>query len=158
MSVKVILRQSVPNLGEPGDVKEVTPGYFRNFLQPRGMAVEATKGQIAMLEATSSVREGQLAKSRERTSTVADRLEGVTLRIPVKVGEQGRIYGSVTNRDLAEALQTQANVEVDRHRIELRDPLKSIGVHSVPIKLEHGIEAQVAVELVPESESDSALA
>jgi large subunit ribosomal protein L9 len=158
MSVKVILRQSVPNLGEPGDVKEVTPGYFRNFLQPRGMAVEATKGHIAMLEATSTVREGQLAKSRERTSTVAGRLEGVTLRIPVKVGEQGRIYGSVTNRDLAEALQSQADVEVDRHRIELREPLKSIGVHSVPIKLEHGIEAQVAVELVPESESDSAQA
>lgn len=156
MSVKVILRQSVPNLGEPGDVKDVTPGYFRNFLQPRGMAVEATKGQIAALHATSSVRESQLAKSRERTNTVVDRLSEVTLRIPVKVGEQGRIYGSVTNRDLAEALQTQAGIEVDRHRIELRDPLKSIGAHSVPIKLEHGIEAQVAVELVPESEPDQA--
>jgi large subunit ribosomal protein L9 len=111
-----------------------------------------------MLQATSSVREGQLAKSRERSSSVAGRLDGVTLRIPVKVGEQGRIYGSVTNRDLAEALQSQADVEIDRHRIELREPLKSIGVHSVPIKLEHGIEAQVAVELVPESESDPAQA
>jgi large subunit ribosomal protein L9 len=156
MSVKVILRQSVPNLGEPGDIKEVNPGYFRNFLQPRGLAVEASKGQIAALQATSTAREGQLAKSRERTGGVVDRLADVTLRIPVKVGEQGRIYGSVTNRDLAEALQTQADIEVDRHRIELREPLKSIGVHSVPIKLEHGIEAQVAVELVPESESEEA--
>jgi large subunit ribosomal protein L9 len=156
MSVKVILRQSVPNLGEPGDVKDVTPGYFRNFLQPRGMAVEATKGQIAALRATSTVREGRLAKSRERTHSVVGRLEDVRLRIPVKVGEQGRIYGSVTNRDLAEALQTQADIEVDRHRIELREPLKSIGVHSVPIKLEHGIEAHITVELVPESESDQA--
>ena len=154
MSVKVILRQSVPNLGEPGDVKDVTPGYFRNFLQPRGMAVEATKGQIAALNATSSVREGQLAKSRERTNSVVGRLSEVTLRIPVKVGEQGRIYGSVTNRDLAQALKAQAGIEVDRHRIELRDPLKSIGAHSVPIKLEHGIEAHVAVELVPESEPE----
>ncbi len=156
MSVKIILRQSVPNLGEPGDVKDVTPGYFRNFLQPRGMAIEATKGQISALQATSTAREGQLAKSRDRTNSVVGRLEDVTLRIPVKVGEQGRIYGSVTNRDLAEALQAQANIEVDRHRIELREPLKSIGVHSVPIKLEHGIEAQVAVELVPESEPDQA--
>ena len=156
MSLKVILRQSVPNLGEPGDVKEVTPGYFRNYLQPRGMAVEATKGQVAALQATSSVREGQRAKSRERANTVVDRLANVTLRIPVKVGEQGRIYGSVTNRDLAEALHAQADIEIDRHRIELREPLKSIGVHSFPVKLEHGIEAQVAVELVPESESEGA--
>lgn len=156
MAVKIILRQSVPNLGEPGDVKDVTPGYFRNFLQPRGMAVEASKSQIAALHATSSAREGQLVKSRERTNSVVDRLGDVTLLIPVKVGEQGRIYGSVTNRDLAEALQTQANIEVDRHRIELREPLKSIGVHSVPIKLAHGIEAHVAVELVPESEPDQA--
>jgi large subunit ribosomal protein L9 len=120
------------------------------------MAVEATKGEIAALQATSSAREGQLAKSRERTNTVVDRLANVTLRIPVKVGEQGRIYGSVTNRDLAEALHAQADIDVDRHRIELREPLKSIGVHSFPVKLEHGIEAQVAVELVPESEPEEA--
>ncbi len=154
MSVKVILRQSVPNLGEPGDVKEVAPGYFRNFLQPRGMAVEANRAQMSALNATSSAREGQLAKARQRTSGVAEQLQGVTLRIPVKVGEQGRIYGSVTNRDLAEALKSQANVEIDRHRIELRDPLKSIGVHSVSIKLEHSIEAHVSVELVPDDQAE----
>lgn len=155
MTVKIILRQSVPNLGEPGDVKDVAPGYFRNFLQPRGLAVEASKGQIAALNATSSAREGQLARARERARGVADRLGDVTLRIPVKVGEQGRIYGSVTNRDLAEALKTQAEIEIDRHRIELHEPLKSIGAHSVPIKLEHGIEVKVAVELVPEAETEA---
>jgi large subunit ribosomal protein L9 len=153
MTVKVILRQSVPNLGEPGDIKDVAPGYFRNFLLPRGLAVEASKGQIASLQATSTVRAGQLAKAKERAGGLASQLGNVSLRIPVKLGEQGRIYGSVTNKDVAEALAEQAHIEIDRHRIELREPLRSIGVHSVPVKLEHGIEATVAVELVPESET-----
>lgn len=153
MAVKVILRQSVPNLGEPGDVKEVAPGYFRNYLLPRGMAVEATKGQVAALRATSSQRESQLTKSRQRTEGIAGQIREVTLRIPVKLGEQGRIYGSVTNKDVAAALAEQAHIEIDRHRIELREPLRSIGVHSVPIKLEQGVDVEVSVELVPESDA-----
>jgi large subunit ribosomal protein L9 len=152
MAIKVILKQDVPNLGQTGDVKQVTAGYFRNFLLPRGLAVEASESRLKSLQNVSSVRAGQLAKDKERTSIVAQQLTTVTVRIPVKLGEQGRIYGSVTNKDIAEALAAQADMAVDRHKIELREPLKAIGTHSVPIKLEHGVDAQVNVELVPEEE------
>lgn len=153
MTVKIILRQSVPNLGEAGEVKQVAPGYFRNFLQPRGLAVEATKSQLRSLEASQQVQAGQSAKRRARSGAVADQLEATTLRIPVRLGEQGRIYGSVTNKDIADALGEQAGISVDRHKIELREPLKSIGTHSVPIRLDRGVEASVTVDLVPEVEA-----
>ena len=153
MAVKVILRQNVPNLGEAGDVKQVAPGYFRNFLQPRGLAVEATQSQLKSLSSVSKAAAGQVAKSKQRSSELAGRIAEQPLRIPVRLGEQGRIYGSVTNKDIAEALAEQAGINLDRHKIELREPLKAIGSHSVPVKLEHGVDAHVEVELVPEGES-----
>lgn len=156
MAVKVILQQDVPNLGKAGEVKQVAPGFFRNFLQPRGMAVEATKGQINALQQQQHVSASKTAKAVERSDATARRLADTTLLIPVRLGEQGRMYGSVTNKDIAEQLQAQAGIQIDRHKVELREPLKSLGVHSVPIKLEHGIEAHVNVELVPESEPANA--
>jgi large subunit ribosomal protein L9 len=153
MSVKVILQQDVPNLGHAGDVKQVAAGYFRNFLLPRGLAVEASNANVSALNSNKKVRESQLTRARDSADAMARHLQGVTLHIPVKLGEQGRIYGSVTNKDIAEALQQQASVPLDRHRIELKEPLKTIGMHSVPVKLEHGVEGTVQVELVPESQA-----
>lgn len=152
MSVKVILKQDVPNLGHAGDVKQVTPGYFRNFLQPRGLAMEASSANVSALNSNKKVRESQVARAKESADAMARHLQDVTLHIPVKLGEQGRIYGSVTNKDIAEALQRQAAVPIDRHRIELKEPLKTIGMHTVPVKLDHGIDGTVRVELVPEGE------
>ncbi|HLJ68946.1 MAG TPA: 50S ribosomal protein L9 [Chloroflexota bacterium] len=152
MAVKVILKQSVPNLGEAGDVKQVAPGYFRNFLLPRGLAVEASASQLKALQNTASAAAGQMAKGKQRASELAGKIAEHTVRIPVRLGEQGRIYGSVTNKDIAEALAEQAGVTVDRHKIDLPEPLKAIGGHIVPLKLEHGVEARVNVELVPEGE------
>ncbi|MGI8826008.1 MAG: 50S ribosomal protein L9 [Chloroflexota bacterium] len=154
--VKVILRQDVPNLGSAGEIKQVAPGYFRNYLMPRGLAVEATKGQVRALESDASMRTKQKSRAKDQTSVVAERLEGQTIRIPVRVGEQGRIYGSVTNKDLSDALAQQADLTIDRHKIDLPDPLKSVGTHTVPVKLEHGVGAQIRVELVPEEESAQA--
>lgn len=150
MAVKVILRQDVPNLGQAGDVKQVAPGYFRNFLLPRGLAVEASKGELRALEAAGSVRAGQSAKSTERANALANQLGAINLRIPVRVGEQGRLYGSVTNKDIADALAEQAGMTIDRHKIELPEPLRSIGNHSVPVKLDRSVDATLNVELVPE--------
>jgi large subunit ribosomal protein L9 len=153
MSIKVILKQDVPNLGHAGDVKQVTPGYFRNFLQPRGLAMEASNANVSALNSNKQVRESQLARAKENADAMARHLQDVTLHIPVKLGEQGRIYGSVTNKDIAEALQQQAAVPIDRHRIELKEPLKTIGMHTVPVKLDHGIDGTVRVELVPEGQT-----
>lgn len=152
MAIKVILRQDVPNLGSTGEVKQVAPGYFRNYLLPRGLATEATAGQLKALENNTSSIAKAAARAKERAGTLAGQLGQTTIRIPVKVGEQGRLYGSITNKDIAQALSEQAGVTVDRHKIELREPLRSVGAHSVPVKLEHGVDATVNVELVPESE------
>jgi large subunit ribosomal protein L9 len=152
MAVKVILRQDVPNLGQTGDVKQVAPGFFRNFLLPRGLAVEASSSQLKQLEHQKTAHAGNVAKAREKAGDQANQLSGITLRIPVRLGEQGRIFGSVTNKDIAEALSEQAGVTVDRHKIDLEEPLKSLGTHSVPVKLEQGVDASVNVELVPEEE------
>lgn len=152
MAVKVILQQDVASLGKAGDVKQVTPGYFRNFLQPRGLAVEASKGELATLQVSAKVKNARQAKALTQADALARRLQDTTINIPVKLGAQGRMYGSVTNKDIAQQLASQANIEIDRHKIELREPLKSLGIHSVPIKLEHGVEAHVNVELVPEAE------
>src|SRR5947209_2839458 len=125
--VKVILQQDVPNLGNTGEVKQVAPGYFRNFLLPRGLAVEASKGQMRALNAVSDAQAGQKARARAQAGALAEQISSTTIRIPVRVGEQGRIYGSVTNKDIAEGLAQQLGVQIDRHKIELREPLKSLG-------------------------------
>ena len=150
MAVKVILRKDVPNLGTAGEVKQVAPGYFRNYLMPRGLAVEASKGNLKALQATSSVRAGQMERARDQMSALAQQIEALQLRIPVRLGGQGRIYGSVTNKDIADALSEQAGLTVDRHKIELGEPLRSIGVHTVGVRLEHGEEPSLRVELVPD--------
>lgn len=150
-TVKVILKQDVPSLGSRGDIKQVAPGYFRNFLQPRGLAVEATKGQIRSLETNTSNQAAQSARAKEQASGLAQQLESTPLQIAVRLGEQGRIYGSVTSKDIADELSARTGVTIDRHRIDLPEPLKSIGIHTVSIKVEQGVEAKVQVELVPEA-------
>lgn len=151
-NVNVILQQDVPNLGHAGEVKAVSPGYFRNYLLPRGLAREASQSNLKNLSSNKNVREAQAARAKESTDSLARHLQATTVTIPVKLGEQGRIYGSVTSKDIADAVQQQAAITIDRHDIDLKEPLKSIGVHSVPVKLGHGIEGHVQVELVPESE------
>ncbi|MBV9281956.1 MAG: 50S ribosomal protein L9 [Chloroflexi bacterium] len=152
--MQVILQRDVPDLGQAGEVKNVAPGYFRNFLMPRGLAIEASKGQMRALKVRSSSRTAQEDRARDHTSALARQLEELTLTIPVRLGEQGRLYGSVTNKDIAEALEAQGRHTIDRHKIELREPLKSLGVHTVPLKLEHGVEASLRVELVPAASAE----
>lgn len=151
-NVKVILQQDVPNLGNAGDVKQVSPGYLRNYLLPRGLAVEASQSNMQSLQSNKKVREAQAGRARSSADALAQHLRELTITIPVKLGEQGRIYGSVTNKDISEALAQQASVTLDRHRIGLKEPLRSIGVHEVPVKLDQGVEGQVRVDVVPEDQ------
>lgn len=154
--VKVILRQDVPNLGQTGEVKQVAPGFFRNFLLPRGLAVEASAGQLRVLNSSSSNKAAQTARTKVQTNALAQQIEATKITIRVRVGEQGRIHGSVTNKDIAEGLEQQAGITVDRHKIEMGEPLKALGPHSVPVKIESGIQAHVQIELVPEAEEAGA--
>ncbi len=151
--IKVILQQDIPDLGKAGEVKQVAPGYYRNFLLPRGLVIEASKGHMSTLHTHAKSDAAKNARAKQQADSLARQIQDVTIKIPVRLGEQGRIHGSVTNKDIAEQLATQAAISIDRHKIELSEPLKSVGIHSVPIKLEGGLEAHLRVELVPESET-----
>ena len=149
--MKVILRQDVPNLGQAGDSKEVASGYFRNFLQPRGLATEATAGRMKLQQARIVQASTRESKALEQSQKLAEDLAKVTLTFQVKVGDQGRMYGSVTAKDVADELKKTQGIEVDRHKVIIDEALRSAGEHTVTVKLDHGVEASLKLELVPES-------
>lgn len=149
--MKVILRQDVPNLGRSGEAHDVSAGYFRNYLQPRGLATEATSGRMRTQQVRVSHASTKEAREMEQTKQMAADLSELKLTFPVKVGSQGRMYGSITTKDVADELQRVKDVEIDRHKIVLGDSLRSLGEHTVTIRLDHGVDAEVKVELVPES-------
>jgi large subunit ribosomal protein L9 len=145
--VKVVLNKDVPNLGRTGDVKDVSPGYMRNFLVPQGLAVPATPSALKSLEA----RRSQIAKSHEKAradaEAVASRLAGVSLVFQVRVGEQNRLYGSITSKDIADELARAAEITIDRRDIDLPEALKTLGNYTVPVRLGHDVKAAINVTL-----------
>lgn len=149
--MKVILRSDVPNLGAAGEPHDVSAGYFRNFLQPRGLAVEATSGLMKTQQVKVSHASVKESREVEQTRHLAGELGEVTLSFPVKIGDQGRMYGSITTKDIADELKNVKNVDIDRHKIVLNESLRSAGEHSVTVKLDHGVEATLKLNLVPET-------
>jgi large subunit ribosomal protein L9 len=143
--MKVVLMQDVPNLGKAGEIKEVADGYGRNYLLPKGYAALATKGLIKQALERSEAQKKRDQKARAEAEQLAQRLNGQTIRFTVRVGELDRLYGSITNGDIAEKIQQQFNLEIDRRRIELGDPIKRAGVYSVPVRFSGGIEARLNV-------------
>ncbi|WP_029215537.1 50S ribosomal protein L9 [Kallotenue papyrolyticum] len=143
--MKVVLMQDVPNLGKAGEIKEVANGYGRNYLIPKGYAALATEGLIKQAQERAAAQRRREQKARAEAEQLAQRLNGQTLRFVVRVGELERLYGSITNVDLAEKIKEQFGVEIDRRRIDLGDPIRRAGVYSVPIRLAGDIEARVNV-------------
>ncbi len=146
--MKVILLEKIPNLGEIGAVVEVAPGYGRNYLIPQRKALEATKANITQFEQQRQRLALQQAKEKERAAALAARLAELTLTIAQRVGDSERLYGSVTNVHIAEALARQG-LEIDRKKIELPDPIKTLGTFEVPVKLHPEVTASLKVEVVP---------
>jgi len=143
--MKVVLTQDVPKLGKAGEIKDVSDGYGRNFLLPKGFATIATQGMVKQAQERAEAQRRKDAKLRSDAETLAQRINGQTLRFTVKVGELDRLYGSITNVDIADKLKEQMQIEVDRRRIELGDPIKRAGVYSVPVRLASGVEARLNV-------------
>ena len=143
--MKIVLTQDVPNLGKAGEIKEVADGYGRNYLLPKGYAAMATKGLIKQAQERAEAQKKRDVKNRSEAEQVAGRLNGQTVRFIVRVGELDRLYGSITNVDLAEKIQQQFGLEIDRRKIELGDPIKRAGVYSVPIRFGAGVEANLNV-------------
>jgi len=144
--VKVILRTDVAGLGEEGEVKDVAGGYARNYLLPGGMAMPATKGNLKVLEQQRSQIEVNQEQHRVEARALADRLVTMPLDFPVRVGEQGRLYGSITASDIAERLKSQG-VELDRRSIEVREPLRALGTYDVPVRVAHAVTGHITVTL-----------
>ena len=143
--MKVVLLQDVANLGAAGEVKEVADGYARNYLMPKGFATLATKGLIKQANERAEAQRKREFKARTDAEALSQRINGQTLRFIVKVGELDRLYGSITNVDIAERLGNQLGVEIDRRRVELGDPIKRAGVYSVVVNLGHGLEPRINV-------------
>jgi large subunit ribosomal protein L9 len=147
--MKVILKRDVKGLGREGDLKEVKDGYARNHLIPTGAAVLADLGAVRNWERHRDQREERDRALRSDAEATAARLGELAIQIGVKAGEKDRLFGSVTTRDIADRLR-ESGIEVDRHDIHLREPIKTVGEHQVRVHVMSGVEAQLRVEVVPE--------
>ncbi|HEX6644508.1 MAG TPA: 50S ribosomal protein L9 [Gemmatimonadales bacterium] len=147
--IEVILRDDVRSLGKAGELVRVKPGYARNYLLPQGLAYEATEGNRKRIAAESKARAARLATEKAGAEAFAATLGGLALTIPAKAGEEGRLFGSVTAQDIAEAIAA-AGHEVDRRRIELDQPIRTLGEHTVAVRLHPEVHADVRVTVVAE--------
>ncbi|HYQ80200.1 MAG TPA: 50S ribosomal protein L9 [Anaeromyxobacteraceae bacterium] len=148
--MKLILREDVENLGKGGELVEVKPGYGRNYLLPRGLAVMANPRNLREIEHQKQVAQAKAAKLRASAEALAKRLAETPLSLKRKVGEQDKLYGSVTAMDLAEAL-AQRGLSIDRRSIDLSEPIKTVGEFEVPVKLHHEVAGKVKVKVEPEA-------
>jgi large subunit ribosomal protein L9 len=149
MAVEVILRDDVPSLGKIGQVVRVKPGYARNYLFPRGLAVEANRKNLHVLEHQKRVINAKAERERKTAEGVARKLDGLKLTVPARAGEEGRLFGSVTNLDL-ERLLADKGFQVDRRRIELAEPIKQLGTYPVVIQVGRDVRATVELTVVAE--------
>ncbi len=147
--MEIILRQDYQGLGKTGDVVKVKDGYARNFLIPKGIAYIASKENKKRLENELKLKSWRVEKEKLAAEELAKKLANVSCTIPVQVGEEDKLFGSVTSQNIAEALAAQG-IEVDRRKIQLEEPIKSLGIYSVPIKLHPEVEATVKVWVVKE--------
>lgn len=150
MAAKLLLIEDVEDLGRSGDVVSVRPGFARNFLLPRGMAVVADKGALRMQARLQEAREKKAAEDRAEAEKIAAQIEGVSLSTVVKVDHEGHMYGSVSAHDIAELMQTQANIEVEKRLIGLKHPIKTLGTHKIAVKLKEGIVAHITLKVMSE--------
>lgn len=149
--MKVILTEEVPNLGAPGQVVEVAPGYGRNYLLPRKLAIEATKGNVKSLEHHRRTIEARQKKLAHSALAVGERVSATPITISARAGETGRLYGSVTSADIAQELQRAHGLEVDKRKIEIPEPIKVLGEHQVKVRLHRDVQVPLTVTVVAEA-------
>lgn len=152
--MKVILKEDVESLGRKGDVVEVADGYARNFLFPRALAVFASRGNLRSLEELRVALERERAKEKEEAEKLAWELEKLKVSIPVKAGEKGKLFGSVTSQDIAEAIEKLSSLKLDRRKVESAE-IKTLGKHRVKVHLYPEVVAELEVEVVAETKKAS---
>ena len=145
--MRLILRSDLAGLGKRGDIVEVADGHARNYLLPRGFAIRASDGAVTQAKAMRRARDLRDAADRESAQTIATTLVAKTITITAKAGSEGKLFGSVTAADVAQAIHDQANISIDRRKLHL-DPIKTVGTHSVSAKLHHDVEFPITIEVV----------
>lgn len=149
--IKVVLQDEVANLGQSGDVVRVRPGFARNFLIPRGLAAPATAGNLARVEELKSKAREQAAKQKSDAEELKKKLESVSIKIARQVGEENKMYGSVTSRDIEEAFEKTHGLRFDRKKLQLAEGIRTLGLSEVPLQLYSGVTAKLRVEVIKES-------
>jgi len=148
--MQVILRSDVPELGKRGDLIDVADGYARNYLVPKGLAMNATAGAAAQAAGMRRARDQRDAQDRAAAEALATTLVPKVITVAARAGSEGRLFGSVTAGDIAAAIEAQTNVQIDRRKLVLAEPIKSLGTHVVPAKLHADVEFPVTVDVVAE--------
>jgi large subunit ribosomal protein L9 len=148
--MRIVLRSDLATVGKRGDIVDVADGYARNFLLPKGHAIVATPGVTAQANAMRKSRDLKDARDREAGEQIARRLVPMVIRLQARAGsgDKAKLFGSITSADIAEAVEEQAKVTIDRRRIHLDEPIKSLGTHEVPVKLHSEVEFRVTVEVI----------
>lgn len=146
--MRVVLRTDLDSLGKRGDICDVADGYARNYLLPKGYAIAATRGVTAQANAMRRSRDVRDAREREAAENVARTLVPVIIRVPARAGAGDKLFGSVTSADVVAAVEEQTDVTLDRRRLHLDEPIKTLGMHEVPVKLHSDVEFRVTVEVV----------
>jgi len=149
--MKVILLSDVASLGKRGTVVNVADGYANNFLFPRNLAASASGGALKVLEEQNRAKQRRQAEEVSNAKEVAEQLEQTVLTVTAKAGGNGRLFGTVTNAHVSDAIQTQLNVAIDRHKIEMKDGIKALGTYPVSVRLGNSIIAKTSVQVVSQS-------
>jgi len=144
--MKIILKEDVDNLGDMGNVVEVKNGYGRNYLIPRDLAVEANTKNIKQMEHQQMLLQSKIKKAKLEGEDLAAKISAISISIDVKSGEEGKLFGSVTSKDIAEAINAQG-VEIDKRKINLQDPIKRLGEYDIPVKVRQDVIATVKLEV-----------
>jgi large subunit ribosomal protein L9 len=149
--MKVIMQKTVDRLGDPGDVADVADGYARNYLIPRGLAVKAEKGAVRHAESLKRSHETRTKAQKGEFEALAARIIQAPVVVSARAGEEGKLFGSVTAADIAEALSAQAGIPVDRRDVHLDEPIRSIGTHQVTVHLHAEVDPVITVEVEPQA-------
>ena len=147
--MKIVLRADVENLGHKGDLVEVAPGYARNYLVPKGLAMAATEGVTRQAESMRRSRQVRDLREKEGAEAVARQLAAKRIEVKARAGEGGRLFGSITSTDIAEAVEAQTGVHLDRRKLHV-EPIKTLGTHEVPIRLHAEVDVPLTIEVVPQ--------
>ena len=146
--MKVILRADVDSVGKKGDIVEVANGFARNFLLPKALAFEASGGAVRQAGSMRRSRDLKDANDRAAAEEIARRLVPAVIKVKARAGAEGKLFGSITVSDLVAAVADQTHLEIDRRQVHMREPIKSLGTHVVPVKLHADVEFSVTVEVV----------